>query len=195
MAIDPRWNRLWAMIWDGPHADPSGAIQYWTDYIEDLGDARVAQPRRADARPGTRLEPRGRTASARKWTLCPTTTGRRSSHGAGAGRQRPEDRSGSPGGRRGQEVRRRPPSRRACGWSRSPRDVPEADRGPWGLGRRQGTGGGRRSAAGEVPRGRRDPRAPGPTSQDRKDPRAALPYVEQARRLKPLDDSLQTWSG
>ncbi len=37
LAIDPRWNRLWAMIWDGPHADPGGAIHYWTDYIEDLG--------------------------------------------------------------------------------------------------------------------------------------------------------------
>ncbi len=22
MAIDPRWNRLLAMVWDGPHADP-----------------------------------------------------------------------------------------------------------------------------------------------------------------------------
>jgi hypothetical protein len=37
LAIDPHWNRLWAMIWDGPHADPGGAIHYWTDYLEDLG--------------------------------------------------------------------------------------------------------------------------------------------------------------
>ncbi len=44
MAIDPRWNRLWAMVWDGPHADPEGAIQYWTDYIEDLGKVPSLSP-------------------------------------------------------------------------------------------------------------------------------------------------------
>ena len=36
MAIDPRWNRLWAIIWDGPHADLEGAIQHWAEYIQDL---------------------------------------------------------------------------------------------------------------------------------------------------------------
>ena len=36
MAIDPYWNRLWAIIWDGPQADSSGAADYWAKYIEDL---------------------------------------------------------------------------------------------------------------------------------------------------------------
>jgi tetratricopeptide (TPR) repeat protein len=36
MELDPRWNRLWAIIWDGPHADAEGATQYWVDYIGDL---------------------------------------------------------------------------------------------------------------------------------------------------------------
>jgi tetratricopeptide (TPR) repeat protein len=36
LAIDPNWNRLWAMIWDGPHAELSGAETYWLKYIDDL---------------------------------------------------------------------------------------------------------------------------------------------------------------
>ena len=36
LAIDPNWNRLWAMVWDGPHAELSGAETYWLSYIEDL---------------------------------------------------------------------------------------------------------------------------------------------------------------
>ncbi len=36
MAIDPRWNRLWAIIWDGPHADFGGAVARWVEYIADL---------------------------------------------------------------------------------------------------------------------------------------------------------------
>jgi hypothetical protein len=44
LAIDPHWNRLWALIWDGPHADTSGAIHYWTDYIDDLGTVRSLAP-------------------------------------------------------------------------------------------------------------------------------------------------------
>jgi tetratricopeptide (TPR) repeat protein len=36
MAIDPNWNRLWAMVWDGPHADLSGTETNWLNYIEDL---------------------------------------------------------------------------------------------------------------------------------------------------------------
>jgi hypothetical protein len=36
MAIDPNWNRLWALMWDGPHADTLGAETYWLHYLEDL---------------------------------------------------------------------------------------------------------------------------------------------------------------
>jgi hypothetical protein len=36
VAIDPRWNRLWAILWDGPRGDSAGAIAYWNAYLEDL---------------------------------------------------------------------------------------------------------------------------------------------------------------
>jgi len=36
LAIDPAWNRLWAIAWDGPHASPTGSLSYWTKYVEDL---------------------------------------------------------------------------------------------------------------------------------------------------------------
>ena len=36
MVIDPRWNRLWALVWDGPQADANGAIHYWVEYIKDI---------------------------------------------------------------------------------------------------------------------------------------------------------------
>jgi len=41
LAIDPNWNRLWAMIWDGPQAGPSGSLVYWAKYIEDLKTVSV----------------------------------------------------------------------------------------------------------------------------------------------------------
>jgi hypothetical protein len=36
MAIDPGWNRLWALVWDGPHAESTGAQAHWSRYLEDL---------------------------------------------------------------------------------------------------------------------------------------------------------------
>jgi tetratricopeptide (TPR) repeat protein len=36
LAIDPRWNRLWGLIWEGPQGDPAEAIDFWTKYAEDL---------------------------------------------------------------------------------------------------------------------------------------------------------------
>jgi tetratricopeptide (TPR) repeat protein len=36
IAIDPNWNRLWAIIWDGPQAGGNGSVTYWTNYAEDL---------------------------------------------------------------------------------------------------------------------------------------------------------------
>jgi tetratricopeptide (TPR) repeat protein len=44
MALDPRWNRLWAIVWDGPHASPSGARDYWSRYIEDLATVETLAP-------------------------------------------------------------------------------------------------------------------------------------------------------
>ncbi len=36
LAIDPRWNRLWALTWERPLDGKSVAIEYWTKYIADL---------------------------------------------------------------------------------------------------------------------------------------------------------------
>jgi tetratricopeptide (TPR) repeat protein len=36
LSFDPRWNRLWAMLWDGPQGDSSVALEYWTKYVDDL---------------------------------------------------------------------------------------------------------------------------------------------------------------
>jgi len=36
LAIDPRWNRLWALTWERPLDGTSVAIEYWTKYIADL---------------------------------------------------------------------------------------------------------------------------------------------------------------
>jgi tetratricopeptide (TPR) repeat protein len=44
LAIDPHWNRFWAMIWDGPQAEPGGAIHYWTAYAEDIDTLDVFSP-------------------------------------------------------------------------------------------------------------------------------------------------------
>ncbi len=44
LELDPRWNRLWAIIWDGPHADAEGAIRYWVAYIGDLDTVASLNP-------------------------------------------------------------------------------------------------------------------------------------------------------
>ena len=36
LAFDPRWNRLWAMLWDGPQGDTSVSLEYWEKYVDDL---------------------------------------------------------------------------------------------------------------------------------------------------------------
>ena len=36
LPIDPRWNRLWAMIWEGPQGTLEDAEDYWAKYVEDL---------------------------------------------------------------------------------------------------------------------------------------------------------------
>jgi len=41
LAIDPRWNRLWALTWERPLDGTSVAIEYWTKYIADLENCTV----------------------------------------------------------------------------------------------------------------------------------------------------------
>ena len=45
LAFDPKWNRLWAIIWDGPQGDTDESLGYWTQYIEDLKTVTVFNPR------------------------------------------------------------------------------------------------------------------------------------------------------
>jgi len=36
LAIDPAWNRLWAIAWDGPQAPTAASLDHWTRYLDDL---------------------------------------------------------------------------------------------------------------------------------------------------------------
>jgi tetratricopeptide (TPR) repeat protein len=36
MPIDPSWNRLWGLVWEGPQGDPLEAVRFWTKYLDDL---------------------------------------------------------------------------------------------------------------------------------------------------------------
>ncbi len=36
LPLDPRWNRLWALIWEGPQGSSQEAEEYWRDYLADL---------------------------------------------------------------------------------------------------------------------------------------------------------------
>lgn len=36
LAIDPRWNRLWGLVWEGPQGSPSRAVPFWESYLKDL---------------------------------------------------------------------------------------------------------------------------------------------------------------
>jgi hypothetical protein len=44
LPIDPRWNRIWAMAWDGPQGYPTEAEPYWRRYIEDLETVAAIRP-------------------------------------------------------------------------------------------------------------------------------------------------------
>ena len=44
LAIDPDWNRLWALTWERPLDGTSVAIKYWTKYIADLESCTVLKP-------------------------------------------------------------------------------------------------------------------------------------------------------
>ena len=36
MPIDPSWNRLWGLVWEGPQGDPLEAVPFWTKYLDNL---------------------------------------------------------------------------------------------------------------------------------------------------------------
>jgi tetratricopeptide (TPR) repeat protein len=60
LPIDPRWNRLWALAWEGPQGHPEEAAPFWRKFIDDLEASPAIQ---ADERPLARalvLTHRGR---------------------------------------------------------------------------------------------------------------------------------------
>jgi len=44
LPIDPRWNRLWALIWEGPQGDPDIAEDHWRRYLGDLEHMPTLKP-------------------------------------------------------------------------------------------------------------------------------------------------------
>jgi tetratricopeptide (TPR) repeat protein len=48
LPIDPRWNRLWALAWEGPQGHPEEADPFWRRYIDDLQTSPAIQ---AEERP------------------------------------------------------------------------------------------------------------------------------------------------
>ena len=44
LPIDPRWNRLWAQVWEGPQGHPDEAEPFWRKYVDDLGSSTVIRP-------------------------------------------------------------------------------------------------------------------------------------------------------
>jgi tetratricopeptide (TPR) repeat protein len=190
LEIDPRWNRLWALIWDGPHADPTGAIHYWTDYIDDLGTVRSL---------GT---DEIKLARALVWN-----------HIAELHRQEVDnlaDEDGPPpflGPRRGRGGKSRRDTKRLATARKSvvaaiekslklaPEHLPtyrllvdvHAD---WGDDNALEAAAQRLLA--KFPEDLEVLQRLAGHHFERKDPRAALPYILSARRLKPLDDSLRS---
>jgi tetratricopeptide (TPR) repeat protein len=37
--IDPRWSRVWALVWEGPRGTIEGVEEYWRNYLKDLETA------------------------------------------------------------------------------------------------------------------------------------------------------------
>ncbi len=44
LPIDPRWNRLWALVWEGPQGHIDEAEVFWRKYLEDLKSTPALQP-------------------------------------------------------------------------------------------------------------------------------------------------------
>ena len=193
MAIDPRWNRLWAMIWDGPHADARRG--------DRTTGPTTSRTSRRSRRSAPRSGPWPRRSSGTTWPGC---IARRSTTCSTipTGRPRCRSEASAPGGKAGSRsgtIRRSPPprrtsstaSRRACGW---PRHLPtyqllvevhddwEDDKGLEAAAKR---------LLAQFPEDWRPSSSWAGITSRPNDLVAALPYIQQARRLKPLDDSLR----
>jgi tetratricopeptide (TPR) repeat protein len=44
MPIDPRWNRLWALAWEGPRGHIEAAEPFWRKYLDDLETTPAIRP-------------------------------------------------------------------------------------------------------------------------------------------------------
>jgi tetratricopeptide (TPR) repeat protein len=44
LPIDPHWNRLWALICEGPQGEPDQAAHYWRNYLRDLETLPAFKP-------------------------------------------------------------------------------------------------------------------------------------------------------
>ena len=60
LAIDPNWNRLWAIVWDGPQGDTPESVDVLDQVHRGLEDDPRLQSLGARAGPGDGLEPHGR---------------------------------------------------------------------------------------------------------------------------------------
>ncbi len=44
LAIDPHWNRFWALVWEGPIGSLEDAERYWRKYLKDLENLPILSP-------------------------------------------------------------------------------------------------------------------------------------------------------
>jgi tetratricopeptide (TPR) repeat protein len=44
LPIDPRWNRLWALAWEGPQGHPDESAPFWRQYVQDLTSSPAVRP-------------------------------------------------------------------------------------------------------------------------------------------------------
>lgn len=44
LPVDPHWNRLWALLWEGPRGNPDDADRFWLEYIKDLQEVSSFSP-------------------------------------------------------------------------------------------------------------------------------------------------------
>jgi tetratricopeptide (TPR) repeat protein len=106
LPIDPRWNRFWALIWEGPQGDFDEAEDYWRKYLDDLKTLPALAP---EERP---------RAQALVWShLGAIHVDEAEALGASPFGPRPSDREGAPARKRAvaclEESLRLDPKRRA----------------------------------------------------------------------------------
>ena len=44
LAIDPNWNRLWAMVWDHAAGATAETVEAWMRYLDDLTNSTAFKP-------------------------------------------------------------------------------------------------------------------------------------------------------